>query len=202
MSGAAKTHAGDLDALARRVADDVVDDLRRAEERARAEARRIVLEAQDYADDLARAARRLGSARGSAVAQAAERAGAAEAQALHARALDAVFERLLARLATALSALPGTERHAAALAHWAREAVQRAPGPVEVSCEAALRPAVYDALLAAGLVDLRVLADPRVRVGFVVRDLDGRLVLDRRPEALLAERRAELRHLLEQRLSL
>ena len=58
------------------------------------------------------------------------------------------------------------------------------------------REAVYDALLEAGAEDFHVRVDRHVRAGFVVRDPDGRTVLDRRPEAVVEERGEELRLLL------
>jgi hypothetical protein len=73
--------------------------------------------------------------------------------------------------------------------------------PADVFVEAAHRAVLYDALLEAGARDFRLHADARVHVGFVVRDLDGRTLLDRRPEALVAERRAELLDLLRERVS-
>jgi hypothetical protein len=59
---------------------------------------------------------------------------------------------------------------------------------------------VYDALLAAGARDFRVLADPRIRAGFVARDGDGRTLLDRRPRALVEERRSLLGEELRRRV--
>ncbi len=185
-----------LEALARHVAQDALEEARRAAHRAQRLADEALEDARARAEGLEAAARRLGAARGSAVAAAARRAGAVEAAEVRAQAFAALLERFLTRVRLRLLSLPGTPRHARALAAWAREAAARAAGPVEVHVEAGLRPQVYDALLAAGLSDLRVHADPRVRVGFVVRDVDGRTLLDRRPEALIAERRAELEALL------
>lgn len=189
-----------LERLLRHVADDALDELRRAGDRARREAREALEAAEQRAEELEQAARRLGAVRGHAVAAAERQAGETQVRALTAGAWGALEERFLARVRQALAALPGTPRHATALKAWARQAAARASGPVDVFVEAGLRPAVYDALLEAGLTDLRVQADPRVRVGFVVRDLDGRTVLDRRPEALIEERRAELAALLRERL--
>jgi vacuolar-type H+-ATPase subunit E/Vma4 len=189
-----------LAALARIVAEDVVADLRRAEDRATNEARRVTLEVEDRLADLERAARDLGTRRGASVQSAASRAGEREAAEVTAAAFDALAERFLTRVRLALQGLPGTPRHAAALRAWAAQAAARMDGPADVFVEAVHRPLLYEALLDAGARDFRLHADPRVHVGFVVRDLDGRTLLDRRPEALVAERRAELLALLRERV--
>lgn len=190
---------GALQRLARWVADDVADDLRRAEERATSEARRVLAEAEERAAELRAAARRLGGARGAAVRASAEAAGRAEAEGVAARAFEALRGRFLTRVRLGLEALAGTPAHARALAAWARAAAARSTGPAEVFVEAALRPAVFEALLAAGVRDVRVHADPRVRVGFVLRDLDGRTLLDVQPAALVADQQEALTQLLQKR---
>ena len=53
-------------------------------------------------------------------------------------------------------------------------------------------------LLEAGAEDFRVLIDRKTRAGFVVRDLDGRTVIDCRPEALVDGARDMLRGLLRE----
>jgi vacuolar-type H+-ATPase subunit E/Vma4 len=189
-----------LEHLARIVAEDVLSDLHRDTDRATNEARRLVAEAEQRALDLAAAAGRLGQARGMGVGAATLREAEREAAAVTSGALGALRERFAARVRLALQALPGTPRHAQALATWAREAAQRMDRPADVYVEGAHRAALYDALLAAGARDFRVHADPRVHVGFVVRDLDGRTLIDRRPEALLEERREALDALLAARL--
>jgi vacuolar-type H+-ATPase subunit E/Vma4 len=189
-----------LERLAQVVAEDVVADLNRETDRARNEARRVVHEAEERAETLAAAARRLGSARGSAVQAAAEREAERQARAVTTAAFDALAERFVTRVRLALQALPGTPPPPAALTAWAREAAVRMDRPSEVFVEAQHRPVLYEALLAAGARDFRVRADPRVHVGFVVRDLDGRTLVDRRPETLVVERRAELLELLRSRL--
>jgi vacuolar-type H+-ATPase subunit E/Vma4 len=189
-----------LAALARVVAEDVVADLRRAEDRATNEARRATLEVEDRIAELERAARDLGTRRGATVDVAAARAGEREAAEVTAAAWDALAERFLARVRLALQGLPATPRHAAALRAWAVEAAARMDRPADVFVEGLHRPVLYEALLAAGARDVRLHADARVHVGFVVRDLDGRTLIDRRPEALLAERRAELLALLRERV--
>jgi vacuolar-type H+-ATPase subunit E/Vma4 len=190
-----------LAALARLVADDVVADLSRQADQARNEARRVVIEAEDQMAGLERAARELGRRRGAAVEGAASRAGEREAEEVTAEATHQLAERFLARVKLGLAALPGTPRHATALRAWAAEAAAKMDRPADVFVEGAHRAAVYDALLAEGARDFRIHADPRVHVGFVVRDLDGRTLLDRRPEALVQERRTDLLALLSDRVT-
>ena len=69
-------------------------------------------------------------------------------------------------------------------------------GPVEVFAAKRDRAAVYAALLATAAGDFHVRIEHRVHVGFVVRDLDGRVVFDARPEALVSAQEAALRDLL------
>ena len=189
-----------LEHLARIVAEDVLSDLHRDADRATNEARRVVAEAEQRVEGLTAAAQRLGRARGSAVESSTQREAERESASVTTTAFGALRERFAARVRLALQALPGTPRHARALATWAREAAARMDRPADVYVEGVHRAAVYDALLAAGARDFRVHADPRVHVGFVVRDLDGRTLLDRQPEALLAERREALDALLGARL--
>lgn len=185
-----------LERLARIVAEDALAELHRQTDRLTNEARRVVAEAEERVAGMASAARRLGAARGAAVETAVQRAAEAEATAVARGAFEALLDRFVVRVRLALAALPGTPRHAAALASWAREAAGKMDRPTDVHVEAPLRSAVYEALLTAGARDFRVHADARVHVGFVVRDLDGRTVFDARPESLVAAHREELADLL------
>ncbi|MHC5012497.1 MAG: hypothetical protein ACYTG6_16395, partial [Planctomycetota bacterium] len=109
------------------------------------------------------------------------------------------FERFLVRVRMALEALPDGPRYDEALRAWATGAARVLDRPADVFAAARDREGIYDALIAAGATDFQVHADRRIKVGFVVRDADGRTLVDRRPEAILAERSAALRQLLEER---
>jgi vacuolar-type H+-ATPase subunit E/Vma4 len=192
-----KGEAEGLAALARIVVEDAEAACRREEDLALNESRRLVLEAEDRLAELRRAAHALGRTRGEA-AEAAEAASAdREVAAVHGAAFDALLERFLQRVAMRLRALPESEGYAGSLEHWARRAAAAIDGPVEVFCGRRDRPAVYEALLAAGAEDFHVRVDHGIGVGFVVRDLEGRTVSDLRPDALLAEHRDALRAILE-----
>jgi vacuolar-type H+-ATPase subunit E/Vma4 len=175
-------------------------EVRRVEDRATNEARRIVADAEERVDDVTRAARALGRERGTVADRSFDREAEAEIRRVHERAFDALADRFLRRLQRALEELPGTPRYPAALATWARRAAAAMDRPADVLAAPAQRPAVYEALLAAGARDFRVHADHAVRSGFVVRDLDGRTLLDVRPGALLAEHGPALRTWLAARV--
>ncbi len=175
-------------------------EVRRVEDRAANEARRIVAEAEDRIDEVTRAARDLGRERGAVADRALEREADAEIESVRRRAFDALAERYLAGVLRALEDLPSSPRLADVLRAWAARAARAMDRPADVYAAPSDRPAVYDALLAAGAHDFRVHADHAVRVGFVVRDLDGRTLLDARPDALLAEAAPALRADLAERI--
>lgn len=186
-----------LETLARVVVEDAEAACRRAEDRALNESRRLVLEAEDRIADLDRAARALGRTRGEAAETAEAQAAAGEVAALGAGAFDALFERFERRVLLALRALPNEPApYEAALGVWAQRAAAAMDGPVEVFAGKRDRAAVYAALLATAAEDFHVRIEHRVHVGFVVRDLDGRVVFDARPEALVRAQDAALRDLL------
>jgi vacuolar-type H+-ATPase subunit E/Vma4 len=156
-----------------------------AEAAAGREAREAIEGAEAHVEALVRAARNLGRVRGRAVDASATTEAEREVRALLDGARGRLRERFLARVVLAVGALPGTPRYARALATWAGEARALMEAPTEVFAAPRDREAVYDALLAAGAEDFRVLADRRIACGFVVRDADGRTVIDRRPEAVV-----------------
>jgi vacuolar-type H+-ATPase subunit E/Vma4 len=192
LSAAEGPFAGLLDA----VLEDVRAEVGRIHDRAANEARALVEAAEAHVEGLERAARELGEVRGRAAEAALERDADAEVANVAGAAFDRLAERFLQRVETALAALPGTPRYGEALSAWARAAARAIDRPADVTSAPRDRERVYDALLAAGARDFRVLADPRVRAGFVVRDGDGRTILDRRPDALVRERADALRDLL------
>jgi vacuolar-type H+-ATPase subunit E/Vma4 len=189
-----------VDRLLALVLEEGRAEARRVEDRATNEARRLVNDAEERVEDVTRAARALGRERGAVADRSYDREAEAEIRTVHDRAFDALADRFLRRLARALEELPATPRYPAALAAWARRAAAAMDRPADVLAAPAQRPAVYDALLAAGARDFRVQADHAVRSGFVVRDLDGRTILDVRPAALLAEHGADLRAWLAARV--
>lgn len=195
MSG---TSASPFDALLAAVAANATARVERAEDRAHTERRALVTAAEDDVRALEQAAREIGQARGRAVEAALSAEARTEMRAVAEGAFDRLAERFLRRVRLALEGLPPTPRYAGALASWTRSAAARMDGPTEVFAAPDQREAVYDALLAAGAKDFRVRADRRVRCGFVVRDLDGRTRIDRRPDALLAEHAQALRALLSE----
>jgi vacuolar-type H+-ATPase subunit E/Vma4 len=182
------------------VLEEARAEVARIEDRAANEARRLLGEAEERVEDVTRAARDLGRERGAVADRSLEREADAEVEGIRRTAFDALAQRFLRRVERALEDLPATPRYAAALSAWARRAAAAMDRPCDVLAAPAQRPAVYDALLAAGARDFRVHADHAVRCGFVVRDLDGRTVLDLRPAALVAEHAASLRDLLEARV--
>lgn len=194
----ADTEARALETLARIVVEDAESRCRRAEDRALNESRRLVGEAEDQIADLDRAARELGRTRGQAADAAQEAAAIHEVAALETSAFERLRERFERRVLMALRELPKDEtRYAAALRAWARAGADVLEGPVEVFTAKRDRAEVYAALLATSARDFHVRVEPRVHVGFVARDLEGRVLFDARPEALVAARSDALSALLE-----
>lgn len=185
-----------MDKLVQLVLEDAEQAVRRERDQALNESRRLIQEAEDRAEELRQAALSLGRVRGAAVDQAEVEAAERELAGIEAAAFEALGERFLRRVRLLLEGLPETPEYAAALASWARQVASRCQGALEVFTGRRDRGAVYEALLAAGVADFHVRLDARVHVGFIVRDLDGRTLLDRRPEALVLERRHELIEML------
>ncbi len=173
--------------------EDATRALRRDDDQARNEGRALHAAAQAHVDELMRAAKDLGRVRGEAHETTVQAEADAEVADVAGAAFEALSERFERRVLLALQELAGD---AAALEGWAAQSVLRMDGPAEVSCAKRDRRAVYDALLAAGGRDFQVLTDHRTHVGFVVRDLDGRTLVDCRPEGLLEANREPLRALL------
>ena len=173
--------------------EDATRALRREEDQALNESRAAQAAAQAHVDELMRAAKDLGRVRGEAHETTLEAEAAAEVADVAAAAFDALVERFERRVLLALADLGGDS---SALAGWAAQAVSHMVGPTEVQCAKRDRRAVYDALLAAGGRDFQVLTDHRIQVGFVVRDLDGRTLVDCRPAGLLEAHREALHDLL------
>lgn len=186
-----------LEALAKVVVEDAEAACRREDDRARNEARRVVLEAEDRIAELTTAAKELGRTRGRAAETAEVRAGEDEIATVEAGALDALFERFLRHVLMAAKALPQGPRYGPALLAWARRAAEVVDGPAEVFCAKRDRRAVYDALAAAPVADYHVQVDHRVHGGFVIRNLEGRTLYDCRADALVDDARDALRALLE-----
>ena len=115
-------------------------------------------------------------------------------------AFDRLAERFLKRVETALEGLRDTPRYDGTLARWATTAASAMDGPADVYAAAEDRGPLYEALLAAGATDFQVHVDRSIRLGFVVRDMDGKTILDRRPEAIVEQLRGELRNLLRERV--
>jgi vacuolar-type H+-ATPase subunit E/Vma4 len=174
--------------------DDATRALRREDDQARNEARELKAAAQAHVDELMRAAKDLGRVRGEAHETTLQAEADAEVADVAGAAFEALAERFERRVLLALAELGGD---VSALAGWAAQSVPRMDGPAEVFCAKRDRRAVYDALLAAGATDFQVLTDHRTHVGFVVRDLDGRTLVDCRPEGLLDANREALRALLK-----
>ncbi|MEZ6025227.1 MAG: hypothetical protein R3E85_03475 [Planctomycetota bacterium] len=192
------------DALARLaslVVDDAARRVRRESNRASAEARQLVADAEEHVEALRRAAKALGRTRGSAAEAALQREADREVETVLASARQAFAERFHRRLVLALEErLRDPDPRATAYATYARNAAERITGPVEVRSLAAAREAVYDAFLAAGVEDFQVVGDPRIHVGFVVRDLDGRTVFDARPTAIVEAHASEIAAWLDEAL--
>lgn len=190
-----------LERLADLVLEDAATRARREAHRARAEVRRLAEETEERLAALRHAARALGRTRGSAAERALEAEADREVAAVFDGARAAFAERFRRRLVVALGELPREpERYTLALARWARDAAAAFDRPVEVRTLRASREAVYEALLAAGADDFQVVGDPKVHVGFVALDADGRTVFDARPAALVAARQAEIDAALEETL--
>lgn len=199
-SGIGASDRQGLEALAEAVVAEAERRLARAHDRAANRERDQIAAAEAHVAALERAARDLGDARGGAVATAVAHEADAEIARAEAERVQRLEERFLQRVRTRLEALPGTDRYPAALAAWARTAAGRMDRPAEVSTTPRDRTAVYEALLAAGAEDFQVLEERRIGCGFVVRDLDGRTLLDRTPDAIVEERSEALRALLAERL--
>jgi len=189
-----------LDALARVVAEDAQAAVRRLRDRQANEARDLVRAAEEHVEELERAAQELGRVRGAALEEAFQREADHEIRAVLEGSFERLFERFELKVLTALHALRETDRYAPALRTWAAAAVRALDGPADVHAAPEDREAVYEALLEAGATDFQVHRDRGIRLGFVVRDLDGRTLLDRRPEAIVQERTAALRELLRARV--
>ena len=190
-----------LESLVRIVIEDAQTTVRREQDRALNESRRLVLEAEDRIAELARAAKELGHVRGQATDEAEQRAAQREVEQVGATAFDALLERFHSRVVMALKALPETDRYSAALKAWAGCAASTMDRPAEVSAAKRDRAAVYAALLATDAEDFSVRVDHGVHMGFVVRDLDGRLLFDARPEALVEGHADRLETLLRAAVS-
>ena len=189
-----------LDLLARLVAQDARAAGHRLRDVAANEARAAVLAAEEHVAALEEAARDLGQVRGAATEEAYQREADLEIRTLQAGSFDRLLERFERKVQTVLEGLRATDRYPAALKAWARAAARVMGGPADVHAAPEDLDAVYEALLEAGAEDFQVHRDRALRVGFVVRDLDGRTLLDRRPEALLRGLRGELRTLLAARV--
>ena len=189
-----------LDSLAGVVLEDARAAGRRLRDRAVNEARTAILAAEEHVAALEEAARDLGRVRGAAAEEAFQREADLEVRNVVAGSFDRLVERFELKLQTALEGLRGTDRYPRALRAWAQTAAARMQGPSDVHTGPEDRDAVYEALLEAGAEDFQVHLDRGLRVGFLVRDLDGRTLLDRTPEALVRKHRAALRDLLRARV--
>ena len=147
-------------------------------------------------EDLAKAAQELGRVRGAAAEESLEREGDAEAKEVLAGAFDRLFERFEIKVRTALETLRDRERYDDAIRAWARRACETLSGPWDVHAAPEDRERVYEAFLEHGASDFQVHVDRAVRTGFVVRDIEGRTLFDRRPDAIVEARREDLRSLL------
>ena len=189
-----------LDTLAGVVRDDARAAGRRLRDRAANEARAAILAAEAHVAALEEAARDLGQVRGAATEEAFQREADHEIRTVLEGSFDHLLERFEQKLLRALEGLRTSGRYPQALAAWARTAAAVMRGPSDVHTGPEDLDAVYDALLQAGAEDFQVHLDRGVRVGFVVRDLDGRTLADCTPEALVRQHRDELRPLLESRV--
>lgn len=189
-----------LDALAAVVIDDARVSARRLRDRAANTARAAVLAAEAHVAALEEAARDLGRVRGAATEESFQREADREIRTVFDGAFDQVAERFELKVKTALEGLRSTGRYPAALKAWARSARDVMTGPTDVHTGPEDRDALYEVLLEAGAEDFQVHLDRGLRVGFVVRDLDGRTLLDRTPDAIVQRLGAELRSLLQSRV--
>ncbi len=190
-------HDAAFHALVDIILEDADRGSRRAEDQAVNEARRLVIDAEDHVRELSEAAKNLGRVRGEAAKDAARLEAEREVASLRAEAFTQLYDRFARRLTLSIQSLPDTEDYVGALRHWAREAAA-VDGPMEVFAAKRDRLAVYEALLDQGATDFSVHVDRRCVTGFVVRDLDGRVVLDRRPNALIETHETALQALLRE----
>lgn len=193
MSPSSPRFMPSLDRLVEGLVEDAATRLRREENAERALLERQREASAEAAEVALAAARRLGAARAEFVRRSIEEAAERELHEIATQAADRFLERVRARLVLALGELPKTpERYEAALVACAKAALAEAHPPLEVRTAKHDRDRVYVALLAAGHEDFQVVGDPRVHVGFVVGDLDGRIQYDARPEGLVAARAADI----------
>lgn len=181
------------------VLEDVRLGLRRIEDRAVNRSRVLVEDAERHVEELERAAKELGQVRGAAAESSFERAADVEIGDVQAGAFDRLADRFLQRVQTALEGLRATDRYEGALRSWAQSAAKVMDRPADVFAAAEDRAPIYDALLEAGASDFQIHADRDVRVGLVVRDLDGRTLLDRTPKAIVEQNAPKLRSMLKAR---
>ena len=189
-----------LDALAAVVLEDARIASRRLRDRAANEARAAVLAAEEHVAALEEAARDLGRVRGAATEEAFQREADTEIRTVFDGALDRLAERFEIKVKTALEGLRASGRYPAALGTWAKAARTVMSGPTDVFAAPEDRDTLYEALIEAGAEDFQVQLDRNLRVGFVVRDLDGRTLFDRTPAAIVERLRSELRDVLEARV--
>ena len=189
-----------LDTLVGVVVEDARAALRRTRDRVANQGRAAVLAAEEHVAELEQAARELGRVRGTSVREAFQREADFEIRNVTGGSFERLYERFELKVRTALEGLRASDRYPGALKAWARTAAKTMDGPADVYAAPEDRDAVYEALLGEGAQDFQVYLDRGIRVGFVVRDLDGRTLLDRRPEAILRERRGDLQALLRARV--
>jgi vacuolar-type H+-ATPase subunit E/Vma4 len=189
-----------FEALLSVVVEDARAAARRERDRDANRAREAVLAAEEDVAALERAARELGEARGAAAKEAIEREADAEIKNVLAGSFDRLYERFELRVTTALNDLRESGRYAETLETWSRTAAAAMDRPSDAFAAPEDRDVVYDALLAAGATDFQVHVDRSIRLGFVVRDMDGKTILDRRPEEIVRQMRGELRNLLRERV--
>jgi vacuolar-type H+-ATPase subunit E/Vma4 len=187
-----------LERLVAHVVEEAAAEVRRVFDRSLNESRRLVLEQEDRVHDLTQAARELGRVRGRAAEAVVAHEAEAEAAEVRRAARAALLERFLVRVRGALDDLAKDERYGDALAAFARRVAAAQEGrALDVACAPRDRQRVFAALLAAGVQDVHVVGEERVRVGLVARDLDGRTVLDATPPALVEGSRDRLAALLD-----
>lgn len=190
-----------LDTLVGGVVEDAQAAARRLRDRAANEARAAVLAAEEHVSALAEAARDLGRVRGSAAEEAFQREADLEIRTVRDGSFDRLFERFELKVQTALEELRTSGRYETALKAWAKSAAGAMDHqPSDVLAGPEDLDAVYEALIEAGARDFQVHLDRGLRIGFVVRDLDGRTLFDRRPEAIVDRLRDALRDLLRARV--
>ena len=188
---------GEGDALLEVLVDHARRGVVRLEDRVQVRRREILDQAEEHVRALESAVDDIGRTRGEAAETSLDLEAEAEIRGVLEGAFDRLEERFVRRVGLALEALPSTPDYAPALRAWAKAAVKVFSGPAEVFAAPRDGEALYDALLEAGAHDFRVVADRSITCGFVARDLDGRTLIDRRPDALLEEHAASLSALLE-----